>query len=261
MYQFDNLMKELTSHNLTDPDQHVSFSCDSPQDDENSNETDLIRTIRKKSLPSIGSLITQHQQLNGHVIEGHHCPAPEPKPIEPHFDPSVQNDMEWADTEFLRLCEEFDDANNLFGNKLDHKSMLSKHSHASTDLLVNGSSNSYLFENNNQQSSYLVNQPVQNQHHHHNNHHHHNHQQQQQNYQQQLMYSHHNLIGFDPNSLHSQQMNQSHLMNGQLLNEQNHQQATSLLDLNGNASAGAMLPWEFESDLHQIATYLQTPTV
>lgn len=240
MYQFDTLMKELTSHNLTDPT--IRFTCDSPKDDDNSNETDLIRTQRKKSLPSIGSLITQNQHLDTNqqclvVNQTQHEPNQQ-KPVESHFDPNVHGDMEWTDTEFLKICEELDSANNIFNVKqMDQKQLPQQ---KTADSLINGNSNAnymHSFEAN--QNSYM-------------------------NQSQQIMYNQNgqHMIGFDPNQQQQQQLvNQNHLMsNSQLLSDQNHQQQGSgILDMNGNANM--LIPWELENDLNQIATYLQTPTV
>ena len=119
-------MKELST-GLNNNSQ-VTFSCNSPQDDENSNETDLIRSKKaleqQKSLPSIGSLITQNRlPINNNLKNANQqqqqLMMSQDMKLNQNFTQSADqnhNEMEWNDTEFLKLCEDLDDPNNLFGN-------------------------------------------------------------------------------------------------------------------------------------------------
>lgn len=123
VYQFDNLMKELST-SLTDHQSHeVKFSCESPQDDENSNETDLIRNKKimeqqqhKSQLPSIDSLIAQNMKKA--VVEESHRSNKSGQEFNQNLTTHYHSnsEMEWNDTEFLTLCEELDNTNNLFGS-------------------------------------------------------------------------------------------------------------------------------------------------
>lgn len=113
-------MKELNN----DINTQITFTCNSPQDDENSNETDLIRSKKaleqQKTLPSIGSLITQDQSQisDNHKSNSQQCMISQDMKLNQNFTQGTDhnhNEMEWNDTEFLKLCEDLDDPGNLFG--------------------------------------------------------------------------------------------------------------------------------------------------
>ncbi len=282
VYQFDTLMKCLDG-----PQQQVQpvmFSCNSPQDDENSNETDLIRSKKAtdqnnkaSQLPSIDSLITQSMN---NISKSNETIATR---TNTHQNSTATNqgqypthsDMDWNDTEFLKLCEELDNANNLFG-KLDQKTSIHKMHHTPNDLLINGHTNSYhMFEDHNtinSSSHHGINRTV--------NGTNANHLQQHQPDSSHLMFNnstngldfhattnnhhhmHHQQQDFYANNASINQFsniqNQSQVINGGSLVQAN---STIANNNNNNANSNIMMPWEFDNDINQIATYLQSPTV
>ena len=229
-------MKELTTTNLTqaNPNHGVSYSSNSPPDDENSSDNDLIQNNKKlleqqqqqKSLPSIGSLITQEIQHINNDTNPQRCVNNNTmtKSLQ-NFDPIIQqNDMEWTDTEFLKLCDEFPN-----------------------DLLINGNSTNYAFEGTNNQNNtndYVINQS-----------------------NQMGMFNHqptnsNGNLNFNNNEQLAQHQQTNMIGNNQFLNSQLQNQQPNLnVNSSANGDANLMIPWEFDHDLNQIATYLHTPAV
>lgn len=255
VYQFDNLMKELTTTNLINEIDNTNRPVVFPsQENENSIENDLIMNKKlieqQKLLPSIGSLITQNQTLEIQNKQGtdHQQYVSETQDTKPmntfnnqFSSNSCQNDMEWNDTEFLKLCEELDNANSLFG-KIDQKVS----AHKTNDLLIHGNTSGYILENqnqmNNDQNSYV-------------------------NQNSQLMYNgHQGNLNFGALG-NEHQVNQSNTMPDQFVNSQS-QLSHGLANIqntigsaNEHNNGTIMMPWEFDNDLNQIVTYLQSPTV
>ncbi len=258
------------------PIQSVIFSCNSPQDDENSNDTRTDKTIAHKNkpsqLPSIDSLITQNMSNKSDEISRIVNHQNSTANNQCHF--TAHADMDWNDTEFLKLCEELDNANNLFG-KIDQKTSLQKMHHTTNDSLINGQANGYhMFENHNIINSSNNHSLTSLSSHTHVNYLPHN-----QPDSNHLMFSS-NINGLNYNTttnnhpqMHQQQQQISNnVSSNDFLNNQNQGNMINGIQINGNMSqtnlnsnnnpnCNMIIPWELENDLNQIATYLQSPSV
>jgi len=319
-FQFETMMKELN--------EKVTFTCNPPDDEDNSNETDSIlmhdskskanihqtsvgqfiqnanHVFHASSLPSIDSLIGQQQQQQQQqniqykldtINNNNNLAYNEKMNIKElqqnnnisnnnaHHDSNNQNvEMEWNESEFLQLCQDLDETNDhLFNGNTSNKSM------------HNGVYN---------------NHHHQNQHHHHQNtsynmmHHHTQHHIQHTTLDKQhkndpYMLSNANTLSYsdDTTNILNFEMNQHRIIHNEYNNNNNNNN-----NINGNNESGAkhdsmlkcmfmenngntnvnlingannsnvttnnnnnnlMMPWEFDNELNQLASYLQSPTV
>jgi len=152
-FQFETMMKELN--------EKVTFTCNPPDDEDNSNETDSIlmhdskskanihqtsvgqfiqnanHVFHASSLPSIDSLIGQQQQTIqyklGPINNLSYDEKMNIKELQQnnninnnnaHHESNNQNgEMEWNESEFLQLCQDLDETNDhLYNGNISNKS-------------------------------------------------------------------------------------------------------------------------------------------
>ena len=226
VYQFDTLMKELST-GLDEEvlnQQGVRFVCDSPPEEED--EETAIKSIKNDktdatTLPSINSLIGQQSrnQMKERVVD-------------------TNADMEWNDTEFLKLCEELDDTSHLFANKMNSdltKSFKPHHTnHFQPDDTIyaveNHCSQMNLYNTNqNGLKLPIISNPT------------------------DIIYdeNHQNVLSF--NSADQIQSLHGNVDFNLIQNQHN--------SVNPSGNANMLMQWEFDNDFTQIANYLQSPTV
>jgi hypothetical protein len=238
-FQFETMMKELNEQERD----KVKFTCTQLDDEDNSNETDLILNQKNNnkvpiqqyhnmyhanSLPSIDSITSQQQQQMQH----HQATA-----INNNNNQHIE--MDWNDTDFLKLFE----SDHLFN---------SNHANGNSNVYSNQTQSSFIINNNLKQNannnfnedSSILNFEL-------------NH---QYNNGTKIIDSSLKTCIFNEND-----NNNVNMINNNINNHNHHQAMNNNTNNNANTNTNnnnnMMMPWEFNDDFNQIASYMQSPTV
>ena len=242
-FQFETMMKELNEQERG----KVKFTCTQLDDEDNSNETDLILNQKNNnkvpiqqyqnmyhanSLPSIDSITSQQQQQQ---MQHHQSTA-----INNNNNNNQHIEMDWNDTDFLKLFE----SDHLFNSNHTNGNSNVYSNQTQSSFIINNNNNNLKQNANNEDSSIL-------------------------NFDLNHQYNNNGTKIID-SSLKTCIFNENDNNNVNMINNNsnNHHQAMNNNTNNNNANTNnnnnnnnMMMPWEFNDDFNQIASYMQSPTV